>query len=40
MKPGIVRKTHLKAIKQCKTLGRWIEDALEENLNEKEKRAK
>ncbi len=40
MKPGIVRKTHLKAIEQGKTLGRWIEDALEENLNEKEKRAK
>ena len=27
MKPSIVRKAHLKAIEQGKTLGRWIEDA-------------
>jgi len=38
MKPRIVRKAHLKAIEQGKTLGRWIEDAIEENLNEKEKK--
>ena len=40
MKPRIVHKTHLKAIEQGKTPSRWIEDALEENVNEKEKRAK
>ena len=31
MKPRIVRKAHLKAIEQGKTLGRWIGDAIEEN---------
>jgi len=40
MKPRIVRKAHLKAIEQGKTLGWWIEDAIEEKLNEKEKGAK
>lgn len=32
MKPSILRKTHQKAIQQGKTLGRWIEDAIEKKL--------
>ena len=32
MKPSIVRRAHLKAVEQGKTLGRWIEDAIEEKL--------
>jgi len=32
MKPSILRKAHLKASKQGKTLGRWIEDAIEEKI--------
>jgi len=32
MKPSIVRKAHLKAVEQGKTLGRWVEDAIEEKL--------
>jgi len=32
MKPSIVRKAHLKAIEQGKTLPRWIEDIIEEKL--------
>ena len=32
MKPSIVRKARLKAIKQGKTLGRRIEDAIEEKI--------
>jgi hypothetical protein len=32
MKSSIVRKVHLKSIEQGKTLGRWIEDAIEEKL--------
>lgn len=37
MKPSIVRKAHLKAIEQGKTLGRWIEDAIEEKIEREEK---
>jgi len=37
MKPSIVRKAHLKAIEQGKTLGRWIEDAIEEKVEREEK---
>ena len=38
MKPSIVRKAHIKAIEQGKTLGRWVEDAIEEKrrLNRKD----
>ena len=32
MKPSIVRRAHLKAIEQGKTLGRWVEDAIEEKI--------
>jgi len=37
MKPSIVRRAHLKAIEEGKTLGRWIEDAIEEKI-ERDKR--
>ena len=37
MKPSVVRKAHLKAIEQGKTLGRWIEDAIEEKIEREEK---
>jgi len=36
MKPSIVLKAHLKAIEQGKTLGRWIEDAIEEKIQQEE----
>ena len=39
MKPSIVRKARLKAIEQGKTLGRGIEDAIEEKI-EREKQWK
>ncbi len=40
MKPSIVRKAHQKAIEVGQTLGRWIEDAIEEKLEREEKKAK
>jgi len=33
---SIVRKARLKAIEQGKTLGRWLEDAIEEKIERKE----
>jgi hypothetical protein len=36
MKPSIVRKAHLKAIEQGKTLGRGIEDAIDEKVEREE----
>ena len=39
MKPSIVWKARLKATEQGKTLGRWIEDAIEEK-SEREERVK
>lgn len=32
MKPSIVRKAHHQAKEEGKTLGRWIEDAIEKKL--------
>ena len=32
MKPSIVRKAHHKAIEEGKTLGRWLEEAIEEKI--------
>jgi len=32
MKPSIVRKAHQKAKEEGKTLGRWLEDVIEEKL--------
>jgi len=40
MKPSIVRKAHQKASEEGKTLGRWIEDAIEEKIEREEKKAK
>ncbi|GAJ23464.1 unnamed protein product [marine sediment metagenome] len=40
MRPSIVLKAHLKAVVQGKTLGRWIEDAIEEKLAREEKEEK
>jgi len=40
VKPSIVRKAHLKAVEQGKTLGRWIEDAIEEKIEREEKNLK
>jgi len=40
MKPSIVRKAHIKAVEQGKTLGRWVEDAIEEKLDREEKNLK
>jgi predicted HicB family RNase H-like nuclease len=37
MKPSIVRKAHHQAIEQGKTLGRWIEDAIEEKIQREER---
>ncbi len=37
-KPSIMRKTHHKAIEDSKTLGRWMEEAIEEKAT-REKRA-
>ncbi|MBA7653094.1 hypothetical protein ES703_60936 [subsurface metagenome] len=36
MKPTIVRKAHLKANEQGKTLGRWLKDAIEEKIEKSE----
>ena len=33
MRPSIVHKAHRKAKEEGKTLGRWIEDAIEEKLS-------
>ncbi len=40
MKLSIVRKAHHEAIEEGKSLGRWIEDAIEEKLERKQKKAK
>ena len=37
IKPSIVRKARHEAIDQGKTLGRWIEDAIEEKITRAEK---
>jgi len=38
MRPSIVRKAHQKAKEEGKTLGRWIEDAIEEKIEREEKK--
>ncbi len=40
MKRRIVRKAHIKAIEQGKTLGRWVEDAIEAKMAREEKEEK
>ena len=38
MKPSILRKAHHKAIEEGKSLGRWVEDAIEEKIEREEKK--
>ena len=40
MKPSIVRKAHQKAKEEGKTLGRWLEDVIEEKVEREEKKLK
>ena len=40
MRPSMVRKAHQKAKEQGKTLGRWVEDAIEEKVAREEKEPK
>jgi len=40
MKPSIVRKAHHVALEEGKSLGRWIEEAIEEKVARKEKKVK
>jgi len=40
MRPSIVRKVRHKAKEEGKTLGRWIEDAIEEKIEREEKKVK
>ena len=37
MKPSIVRRAHQKAKEEGKTLGRWLEDAIEEKIAREER---
>ncbi len=39
MKPSIVRKARHRAVEEGKTLGRWIEEAIDEKI-EREERVK
>ncbi|MBA7469243.1 hypothetical protein ES707_04509 [subsurface metagenome] len=40
IRPSILWKAHHKAVEEGKTLGRWIEDAIEEKLEREEKKGK
>ncbi|MBA7564880.1 hypothetical protein ES708_06549 [subsurface metagenome] len=40
MRPSIVCRAHQEAKEEGKTLGRWLEDAIEERLERKEKQPK
>jgi len=40
MRPSIVRRAHQKAKEQGKTLGRWLEDVIEEKVEREEKKIK
>lgn len=37
IKPSVLRKVHFKASEAGKTVGRWIEDAIEEKIARDEK---
>ena len=39
-RPSIVRKAHQKAKEQGKTLGRWVEDTIEEKIEREQKKLK
>ena len=38
IKPSVLHKAHLEAIKEGKVLGRWIEDAIEEKIKKGDKK--
>ncbi len=40
MMPSVLRKAHQKAKEQGKTLGRWLEDVIEEKIKRDEKKLK
>ena len=40
MRPSVVRKAHHEAIEEGKSLGRWIEDAIEEKIEREKEKAK
>lgn len=40
IKPSALRKAHHKAVEAGKTLGRWIEDAIEEKIKREETQSK
>ena len=40
IKPSILRKLHHMAIEEGKSLGQWFEEAIEEKLERKQKKAK
>jgi len=40
MKPSIVRKAHQKAKEEGQTLGRWLEEAIEQRLEKEQKKVK
>ena len=40
MRLSIVRRAHKKAKEEGKTLGRWLEDAIEQRLEKEEKKLK
>ena len=40
MMPSIVRKAHQKAKEEGKTLGRWLEDVIEEKIEREQKKVK
>ena len=40
MKPSIVRRAHQKAKEEGKTLGRWLEEAIDEKIEREEKKIK
>ena len=40
MRPSIVRRAHQEAKEEGETLGRWVEDAIEEKMAREEKEPK
>jgi len=40
IKPSILRKARQEAIEQGKTLGRWLEDAIEEKIEREQEKVK
>jgi predicted HicB family RNase H-like nuclease len=40
IKPSILLKAHIEAVKEGKSLGWWVEEAIEEKLEREEKKVK